>query len=102
MKDIINDKIIDQCIKLPYLITSQRGMKGFTFTKVYEDTQFYIYKSFNGNTNYELFKKKVRHNRFNNTYYEPYPSNESFGVWAWTYPTIEMALNKKDKINSNI
>lgn len=36
---------------------------------------------------YEIFRYKVsKPDKFHETEYERYPSNESFGVWAWTVP----------------
>ena len=64
-------------------------VKGFQFEQVMKHPLFYVYRVTinyeNKAQHYELFKRKI------NTYYnqESYPSSKSFGVWAWTLPTLE-------------
>lgn len=63
-------------------------VKGFLFTQVKKTEHGYIYQvSDNGNLRYEVFKRKL------NTRFEcvSYPSNNSFGIWAFATPILERA-----------
>ena len=46
---------------------------------------------------YEVFKHKFNR-RFNVT---SFPSNESFGVWAWTYHDLSRAVTRLNEIIEN-
>ena len=55
---------------------------GETFTQLYKDEEIIIY----GTTfpSVEVFKYRVeKPNNINNDYWERYPSESSFGDWAW-------------------
>lgn len=54
------------------------------FKKVDEGNKYYIYLN-TGTMCYEVFDKKVKHNR------EIYPTDEDFGDWAWCYHKLEDA-----------
>lgn len=63
---------------------------GFRYRQVFKNHKFAIYEceqTFdNGKTDffYEIFKILVKKpDMFHNDEYEAYPSDESFGVWAW-------------------
>jgi len=73
-------------------------VKGHKFTKVHQDDKNYIYRVETGNRKYfEVFKKRSRPkvidflNRVfsEDTVVEGYPKSNSFGINAWTCPTIE-------------
>lgn len=65
-------------------------VRGFQFTQVKKTEFGYIYKVDTKNTIcYEVFQRRVN-SRYNCI---SYPSNKSFGVWAWT-------VNSLDKANS--
>jgi hypothetical protein len=63
--------------------------KGFDYTRVYENDQYYIYeqKLKGDNIGFEVFKKKI------NTLYncESWPSDKAFGLWAWSTRKLEKA-----------
>lgn len=64
--------------------------KGVQFTQVFKNEALCLYQlaktHIDGVTSqwYEIFKRKVmKPDRFHDDEYEAYPSDESFGVWAW-------------------
>lgn len=76
--------------------------KDILFTKVEETKDAYVYKltfhptpsEYNPTYSvYEVFKKKLRkklkQEEGDFEYAEKYPSDESFGYWAWSCTTIE-------------
>jgi len=70
-------------------------VRGFEFTQVKKTEYGYIYKIDTKNTVcYEVFQRKVN-NRYNCI---SYPSNKAFGVWAWTYNSLDKALSKLEGI----
>lgn len=65
-------------------------VRGFKFTQVKKNEFGYIYKIEDfGRVWYEVFKRKenVRYMCIS------YPTNKSFGVWAWTTPKLDKAEN---------
>lgn len=60
---------------------------GLKYKKVSESAKAYIYKVSADyfNTQYEVFVKNSLDN---------YPTDESFGKWAWTYPNLNDATVK--------
>lgn len=61
--------------------TGKGQVKGFLFTQVKKTEFGYIYKVLDGgNLRYEVFKRKIN-SRFSCI---SYPSNNSFGIWAFT------------------
>lgn len=66
-------------------------VKGFKFTQVEKSLNAYLYKvESDGLEHYEVFYHK-ENDRFNCV---SYPSNQAFGIWAWTYKNLETAQNK--------
>lgn len=66
-------------------------VKGFRFTQIKQNQFAFLYQiSDLKNTWYEVFHKK-ENNRYNCI---SYPSNKAFGVWAWTYHSLEKAEDK--------
>lgn len=61
-------------------------VRGFLFTQIKKSNYGFIYKvETEGKTHYEVFKRKE-----NNKYdCVSYPSNKSFGIWAWTYVSLK-------------
>ena len=65
-------------------------VKGFKFTQIKKNKYAYIYKVSDGeNIHYEVFERKVN-TRFN---CESKPSNNAFGVWAWTSKDIAKSVS---------
>ena len=87
--------------KLSGTIVSPKGLAGFTLLKQYEDEEYYIYKKTNTEmgyeAGYELFERKV------NTMFkcETIPGGEAFGIWAWQFPTFDMAYDKLKQLQKN-
>lgn len=70
-------------------------VKGFTFTQIKKNEHGYIYKVNTGNNNhYEVFKRKLN-TKFNCI---SYPSDKSFGLWAWTYKDLDNAIYKLEEL----
>jgi hypothetical protein len=72
-------------------------VKGFKFTQITCTNRAFLYEVSTGDTlYYEVFKS--RHNkRFDVV---SYPSSKAFGIWAWTFPSIEKATNKFNQLNT--
>lgn len=82
-------------------------VKGFKFTQIRCTNRAFLYEVIIevkpiGNegetvikTHYEVFKKVI------NKRYAciSYPKAKYFGVWAWTYPTLEKATEKFNQLN---
>jgi hypothetical protein len=71
-------------------------VKGFNFTQIRYTNRAFLYEV---NTGYSLYYevfKKVLNKRFKVV---SYPTSKCFGVWAWTYSTLEEALIKFDLLN---
>ncbi len=73
---------------------SGRGeVKGFSFRQVERTGRAYIYEVTHPDVakpHFEVFKRK-ENSRFGVI---SYPKANAFGLWAWTYPTLEMARQK--------
>jgi hypothetical protein len=67
-------------------------VRGFMFTQLYKNDAGYLYevKPPNSDVYYEVFEHKE--NRRYGTV--TYPSSKVFGITAWTYKAIEVALTK--------
>jgi hypothetical protein len=73
-------------------------VSGFRFRQIANTSAGYIYEVRHQEVkkpHYEVFKRRMNH-RFQLI---SYPRANAFGVWAWTYPTLEMARQKLEKIS---
>lgn len=72
--------------------------KGIRYTQLFKNDIAVLYKCQNiefGYKYFELFKYKTRKaDRFHNDEYEVYPSDESFGPWAWACVNKEAILRE--------
>jgi hypothetical protein len=87
--------------ELKKIIHGTGEVKGFTFRQVALTKSGYIYEVTHPevkNPHYEVFRRRVNH-RFQLI---SYPRANAFGVWAWTYPTLEMARQKLEEISQAI
>ena len=96
-------------IKLKNRIEGTGEVKGFVFTKEYENRKGYVYKVHTGNgSHFETFYKKENPIclDFENREYsktdkkETYPRSKDFGIWAWSMNSLEKGveqLSNKDK-----
>jgi hypothetical protein len=70
-------------------------VKGFIFTQIKKNSVGYIYKVETENSqHFEVFKRK-ENAKYNCV---SYPSDKSFGIWAWTYKSLEQANNKLEDL----
>jgi hypothetical protein len=66
-------------------------VKGYTFNQISKTDCGFIYEvEHSGCKHYEVFKKRLNH-RFGTV---SYPTDKAFGVWAWTYMSVENAKCK--------
>ena len=73
-------------------------VKGFEFTQVSQSDTAYIYRVNTGNNiYYEVFNRK-ENKRFECI---SYPTNNAFGLWAWTYNDTSKAEAKFDELDIN-
>ena len=71
--------------------------KGYIFWQLERTKHGYLYKVTHSDTkkpHYEVFRRR-ENNRFGVV---SYPKSNAFGLWAWTYPTLEMARQKLAEI----
>ena len=99
----LNNKVMDDKNKhgtfkpLPKQFQGRGEVKGYVFTQIKQTDQAFIYEVNTGDSiYYEVFKKVV------NRRYAciSYPTARGFGIWAWTYMTLEKAEKKFDELNS--
>ncbi len=90
-------------IKLKDRIEGIGEVKGFVFTKEFENDKGYVYRVDSGNTHYfEAFHKKEANVciDFSNRVYsntekkEMYPKAKHFGLWAWTVASVEKGVDR--------
>lgn len=74
-------------------------VKGFTFKKVYEDDLWYIFKV--DKSHFEVFLKRVNQHFITKNHHEQYPTANAFGIWAWTFKSIEECHKKIKDYNEN-
>ena len=76
-------------------------VKGFIFTKEFENNNGYVYKVSDGGKNhYEAFQKKetpicidFQKRIYSDTdKKELYPKSKDFGIWAWTVLTLQKGI----------
>lgn len=88
--------------KLEDRIEGKGEVKGFVFTKEFENEKGYVYKVDTGNSiHFEAFYKKSMPVciDFEKRIYsetekkESYPKSNSFGAWAWSCKSFELAKN---------
>lgn len=86
---------IDRIIKeLPTEFKGIGEVRGFFFTQIRATERGYLYSvKYCGAVWYEVFQRKV--NQFDGV---SYPKSKSFGKWAWSYMSLERALNKLDSL----
>ncbi len=77
-------------------LNSEIRKNGFTYKQVAKTDKGYIYCQIMNNKiiAYEVFEHKE--NKLYNTV--SFPGNEAFGLWAWTYRTLDEAKNKLQTI----
>ena len=72
-------------------------VKGYIFNQLSITDKAYLYEVVENNViHYEVFKR-VENTRFNCV---SYPSDKAFGLWAWTFMSLEKANKKFDELNN--
>ena len=86
-------------IELAEEIKGRAEVKGFRFIQVKKNDAAYIYRAILDNReHYEVFERRINR-QFD---MESYPRSASFGLWAWTYPTLDQAERKMEEITQNV
>lgn len=76
-------------------ITGKGVVKGFLFSQIQQSETAYLYKVNSGtSTYYEVFEKTQR----TNSKQHCFPTSKAFGIWAWTFSTIEKAEEKFNEL----
>ena len=82
---------------LPKQFSGRGEVSGYNFNQISQTDKAFVYEvSYGDSKHYEVFKKKVN-KRFVGI---SYPTSRAFGIWAWTYMSLESALEKFDELNS--
>lgn len=72
-------------------------VKGYLYTQIRQTDKAFIYEVSSGDRNhYEVFFR-MENNRFGCI---SYPTARGFGIWAWTYMSMEKAERKFNELNS--
>jgi hypothetical protein len=87
------DKIVIKELKKEFLGIGE--VKGYQFSQIYKTSQAFIYEvSYGEGKHYEVFKKRIN-SRFGCV---SYPTSKGFGIWAWTYSTLDKAIEKFNQL----
>lgn len=93
-KILTNNQIAMKELKKQFLGIGE--VKGYKFSQIYKTSQAFIYEvSHDRGKHYEVFKRRVN-SRFGCV---SYPSCKGFGIWAWTYSTLDKAIEKFNQLN---
>ncbi len=88
------DKTVIKELKKEFLGIGE--VKGYQFSQICKTSQAFIYEvSYGEGKHYEVFKRRVN-GRFGCV---SYPSSKGFGIWAWTYSTLDKAIEKFNQLN---
>lgn len=72
-------------------------VKGFIFTQINKSEKAYIYEvNLGESVHYEVFKHK-ENKHFNCV---SYPSDKSFGLWAWTCKTLDRTIVRFEELSN--
>ena len=97
--------------KLPVEFISGGECSGFKFTLVDQTDAGYIYSvDSDGHIYYEVFRRKqvpicidFERRIYSETQFkETYPKSNAFGVWAWTFPNLERAIQRLNEITNTV
>jgi hypothetical protein len=101
-------------IPIPEFFEGTGEVKGFTYQRVFEEENYYIYEvnPGEGRIHYEVIRRKAQPalidfatRTYSETEYkESYPRSKRFGIEGWSLPTLEAAREKIRKLytDSNI
>jgi len=83
--------------ELELKFTGKGQVKGFEFNQIKANDKAFIYEVKTENSiHYEVFQRKE------NTQYNciSYPSDKAFGLWAFTYTKLSLAIDKFNLLNN--
>ena len=82
--------------KLAKEFHDEEELKGYTFLQIKSTEKGFLYKVTSpiGSVHYEVFRRKI--NEMHDC--EIYPRSTSFGVWAWSFQTLEKAILKLESL----
>ena len=73
-------------------------VKGYQFAQIYKTSRAFIYEvSYGDSKHYEVFKRCLNR-RYGCV---SYPTSKGFGIWAWTYNKLEIAIEKFNQLNTS-
>ncbi|MGC6438269.1 MAG: hypothetical protein ACON4B_04775 [Flavobacteriaceae bacterium] len=71
-------------------------VRGFDFTQIQQSNTAYLYEVDTGDSiYYEVFKKTQRPNSKRHCF----PTSKAFGRWAWTFGSLENAIEKFNQLS---
>lgn len=90
-----NSETMPNLREIPEYFEGKGEVRHYTFTQVKKSEKGYIYEvQREGLKHYEVFE---RHPNTRFGIYS-YPGSASFGHWAWTFNTLEMAMHKFNQL----
>ena len=90
-------QVLETRDQLPTVFTGRGEVKAFIFTQHVANQQAFVYQvNCGGTEHFEVFLRKVN-KRFGQ---ESYPKAKAFGVWAWSYFSIDAAMRKFNQLMS--
>jgi len=88
-------KDISEIQQLPKHFIGRGEAKGFKFTQIRCADRAFLYEVDTGDgIHYEVFRKRINR-RFARV---SYPTAKAFGIWAWTYMSLNKAIIKFNEI----
>jgi len=81
-------------LKKEFIGTGQ--VRGDKFTQIRCTNRAYLYEV---NTGYSIYYEVFKYKENKRFCCVSYPTANSFGVWAWTYSTLDKALEKFNDLN---
>jgi len=104
-----NLQILEDLKLLEYEFIGTGEVKGSKFTQIHNCRNAYLYKvePIEGKVHFEVFKRKnvaicidfENHVYSDTEFKEIYPNSKDFGVWAWTYNSYDLALDKFEEFS---
>ncbi len=86
--------------EIPLPLPLKLRKNGFSYTQVLRTGIAYIYmqRVTNDITYFEVFYKRISPEKVIKDKKLParvkFPNDEAFGVWAWSFPTLDLAIEK--------
>ena len=100
-----------EIIELDSYFVGSGEVKGRIFNQINSTVLAYLYEINTGGTKYyEVFKRRSNAILLNfekrqysdHIFKERYPKSNDFGVWAWTFTDLKLAINKLESLESEV